>query len=62
MMVRKQAKGFFMGNETKVNVPKDKPIFKNKSDAGKGDKPRNISRDYWNNFDEIKGFKKSKYK
>lgn len=51
-----------MGNETKVDVPKDKPIFKSKSDAGKGDKPRNISRDYWKNFDEIQGFKKSKYK
>jgi hypothetical protein len=51
-----------MANESKAEVSADKSLFKSKSAAGKGDKPRNISRDYWNNFDEIKGFKKSKYK
>jgi len=28
-------------------------IFKPKSDAGKGDKPRNISSKYFENFDQI---------
>jgi hypothetical protein len=28
-------------------------IFKSKSDAGKGDKPRNISKKYYENFDLI---------
>jgi len=28
-------------------------IFKSKSDAGKGDKPRNISIKYFENFDQI---------
>ncbi len=28
-------------------------IFKSKSDAGKGDKPRNISNKYFENFDQI---------
>jgi hypothetical protein len=28
-------------------------IFKSKSDAGKGDKPRNISSKYFENFDQI---------
>jgi hypothetical protein len=28
-------------------------IFTSKSDAGKGDKPRNISSKYFKNFDEI---------
>jgi hypothetical protein len=39
----------------------DKSLFTKKSDAGKGDYPRNISRNYWNNWELIKGFKKSKY-
>jgi hypothetical protein len=29
-------------------------IFKSKSDAGKGDKPRNTSKKFYENFDEIK--------
>jgi hypothetical protein len=29
-------------------------IFKSKSDAGKGDKPRNISKKYYDNYDQIK--------
>jgi hypothetical protein len=28
-------------------------IFKSKSDAGKGDKPRNISKKYYDNYDQI---------
>jgi hypothetical protein len=32
---------------------KNKTIFKSKSEAGKGDRPRNISKNYYNNFDEI---------
>ena len=51
-----------MSEETKISVPKEKPLFHNKSDAGKGDSPRNISKKYWDNYDKIKGFKKSKYK
>lgn len=51
-----------MNNESQVEVPKDKSLFKSKSAAGKGDRPRNVSRSYWNNWDQIKGFKKSKYK
>lgn len=46
-------RGFFMADETKIEVPKEKPFFKDKSAAGKGDKPRNVSRDYWERFDEI---------
>jgi hypothetical protein len=38
-------------------------MFKDKSDAGKGDKPRNISRDYWKNYETINwGRKKKKLK
>lgn len=33
-------------------------IFKSKSDAGKGDKPRNISSKYFKNFDQITWKKK----
>jgi hypothetical protein len=51
-----------MDKETKIDVPKDKSLFKGKSDAGKGDRPRNVSRQYWDNWDDIKGMKKSKYK
>jgi hypothetical protein len=51
-----------MADEKKIEVPKEKPMFKDKSAAGKGDRPRNVSRDYWNNWDKIKGMKKSKYK
>lgn len=42
-----------MADESKVEVPKEKPLFKNKSAAGKGDRPRNVSRDYWDNWDKI---------
>lgn len=43
-------KRLFMANETKLA---DKSLFKSKSDAGKGDKPRNVSRQFWDNWDEI---------
>jgi hypothetical protein len=33
---------------------KNDSIFKQKSDAGKGDKPRNISNKFYENFDQIK--------
>jgi len=33
-------------------------IFKSKSDAGKGDKPRNISKKYYDNYDQINWDKK----
>jgi hypothetical protein len=35
-------------------------IFTSKSDAGKGDKPRNISKTYWDNYDQIDWNKKKK--
>lgn len=35
-------------------------IFKSKSDAGKGDKPRNISIKYFENFDQIAWKSKNK--
>jgi hypothetical protein len=36
-------------------------IYTNKSPAGKGDKPRSISKKYWDNFDQINwGDKKEK--
>ena len=38
-----------MSDEKKTDVPA--PTVK--SGAGKGDKPRNISRQFWNNWDEI---------
>lgn len=41
---------------------KEKPFYHKKSDAGKGDVPRTVSQQYRDNYDEIKGFKKSKYK
>lgn len=43
----------FMADEKKIETSKEKPLFKDKSAAGKGDRPRNVSRNYWNNFDEI---------
>ena len=33
-------------------------IFKSKSDAGKGDKPRNISKKYYDNYEQINWNKK----
>lgn len=32
---------------------KNDSIFKQKSEAGKGDKPRNMSKNYYDNFDQI---------
>lgn len=37
---------------------KKESIFTSKSEAGKGDKPRNISRKYWDNYDQIDWSKK----
>lgn len=51
-----------MVDEKKIEGPKEKHLFKDKSAAGKGDRPRNVSRDYWNNWEDIKGFKKPKFK
>jgi hypothetical protein len=34
-------------------LDKKESIFKSKSDAGKGDKPRNISKKYYDNYDQI---------
>lgn len=49
-----------MSEEKKIeSVPSVTP---KKSGAGKGDKPRNISRKFWDNWDKIMGVKKSKYK
>lgn len=45
-----------------TNKKSNNSIFSKKSDAGKGDFPRNISKKYWENWELIKGFKKSKYK
>lgn len=51
-----------MSEENKVSPKVDKPeishisdksMFNNKSDAGKGDSPRNISRKFWDNYDQI---------
>jgi hypothetical protein len=39
---------------------KKESIFTSKSEAGKGDKPRNISRQYWDNYDQIDWKKKKK--
>lgn len=50
-----------MSDDVKNPAP-EKFKFTKKSDAGKGDKPRNVSDKFRKNFDEIKGFKKSKYK
>jgi hypothetical protein len=40
----------------------DKSIYKNEKGAGKGPSPRPTKKSYWDNFDKIKGFKKSKFK
>lgn len=42
-----------MSEETKIETPKDKSLFHKKSAAGKGDSPRNVSKAYWDNYDEI---------
>lgn len=39
--------------EKKIETPKEKPFFKDKSAAGKGDRPRNVSRAFWDNWEEI---------
>ena len=51
-----------MSDDVKISTPTEKPAFTRKSDAGKGDAPRNVSEKFRKNFDEIKGLKKSKYK
>jgi hypothetical protein len=51
-----------MSDDVKIETPKEKPAFTRKSDAGKGDAPRNVSKRFRDNWDEIRGFKKSKYK
>lgn len=38
----------------------DKSIYKNKSAAGKGDSPRNISKQYFENYDLIEWSNKKK--
>ena len=45
-----------------VETPKEKPFYHKKSAAGKGDVPRSVSQKFRDNWDEIKGFKKPKYK
>jgi hypothetical protein len=42
-----------MSEETKIETPKEKPLFHNKSAAGKGDSPRNVSKQFRDNWDEI---------
>jgi hypothetical protein len=37
-------------------------IFKSKSEAGKGDKPRSMGKKYWDNYDEIDWKKKRNVK
>jgi hypothetical protein len=34
-------------------------IFKSKSEAGKGDKPRSTGKKYWDNYEEIDWKKKN---
>ena len=42
-----------MSDDVKIQPPAEKHTFTRKSDAGKGDVPRNISRKFWDNYDEI---------
>ena len=42
-----------MSDDVKIETPKEKPAFTHKSDAGKGDAPRNISERFRRNYDEI---------
>jgi hypothetical protein len=50
-----------MSDDVKVETPKEKPLFHNKSAAGKGDSPRNISNKFFKNYDLINwGHKKKK--
>lgn len=51
-----------MNRQSNIETTKEKSLYTRKSAAGKGDSPRNISRKFWENWDNIKGFKKSKYK
>ena len=37
-------------------------IFKSRSDAGKGDKPRNVSNKFYENYDQIDWSKKTNVK
>lgn len=42
-----------MSDDVKIQTSTDKSSFTRKSDAGKGDSPRNISRHFWDNYDLI---------
>lgn len=43
-----------MGDESKIkDTTKEKSFYTKKSEAGKGDFPRNVSKKYWDNFDKI---------
>ncbi len=43
-----------------MSLNDDKSVFNKKSDAGKGDSPRNISKKFFENFDKIKWDSKKK--
>jgi hypothetical protein len=51
-----------MSDDVKIQPSKDKSSFTRKSSAGKGDSPRNISRQFWNNWEEIDWGHKKKEK
>ena len=40
----------------------DKPSNTRKSNSGKGDLPRKVNKIFWDNWENIKGFRKSKFK
>lgn len=42
-----------MSEETKIETPKEKPFYHDKSSAGKGDRPRSISQRFRDNWDLI---------
>ena len=46
----------------KMKNKKNDSIYTTKSEAGKGDQPRNIGKKYWDNFDKIDWGKKLKNK
>ena len=39
--------------DNKITSSKEKPLFTKKSDAGKGDMPRSVSQEFYNNWDLI---------
>ena len=43
-------------------MKKENSIYSNSHSAGKGDEPRNISKNYYDNFDKIKDMGKEKVK